>query len=380
MKNKTIPISFRKWIKLNFGDKSDLIDVDAYYDLSLQISENKSAFREQFNALMVVDVAEKVAEFKAHEEALRDKKELELRREEKKVYEQILKGEIKGADLNGRFSFIKENIKMVARGFLNGLVLLGEAGIGKTHLVLKTLQEENLKDKTTYFSGKITPIMLYKFLYENSDKIIILDDIYLTDDIIPLLQNATWEANGKRTLFYSSFVSVRFLEKWNIPNCFEFTGRLIILTNISKIKNDEAYKSLLTRVPFFEVNLSFEEKKAHLSSVAEATHNDLTLEERKAVLTELFKLITPATKNISLRLLLMSYKYYLFAERNLSRMSELIKEIVITDEEAEMILKQIQEEKHISECLEEWYTEFGKSRASYFRKKKELLKKSHSLN
>ena len=50
MKQKKIPKSFLTWLKNRIKDEVDIkeIDVEAYYERDLNLSENKSHFEEQF--------------------------------------------------------------------------------------------------------------------------------------------------------------------------------------------------------------------------------------------------------------------------------------------------------------------------------------------
>ena len=91
------------------------------------------------------------------------------------------------------FSNLKNLTKMVAKGLQPSLVVTGMAGMGKTHVVKQTLEEAGLKESTDFvhFKGRATAAGLYITLYENSDKIIVLDDcdsVFKDDDAINILK------------------------------------------------------------------------------------------------------------------------------------------------------------------------------------------------
>ena len=90
-------------------------------------------------------------------------------------------------DPSEMFKNIERLTKMVGRGLQPSLVITGSAGTGKTHIVKSTLEEMGLKESTDFvhFKGRATPAGLFVTLYENNDKIIVLDDcdsVFKDDD------------------------------------------------------------------------------------------------------------------------------------------------------------------------------------------------------
>ena len=123
---------------------------------------------------------------------------------------------------------------------INGLIVSGDAGIGKTHTVKKALRDAGVQGNVEYIKGgKITAASLYVKLYLNRGKhrIIVLDDcdiIHHQDrkQIIPMLLGATelgqsgdvsWEVARKNAL----------MEEHDVPPRFDFEGSIIWITNDS---------------------------------------------------------------------------------------------------------------------------------------------------
>lgn len=121
---------------------------------------------------------------------------------------------------------------------INGLIVSGDAGVGKTHTVRKALLDAGVQQNVEYIKGgKITAASLYVKLYLNRAKhrIIVLDDcdiIHHQDkrQIIPMLLGATelgqigevsWEVARKNAL----------MEEKNVPTKFDFEGSIIWITN-----------------------------------------------------------------------------------------------------------------------------------------------------
>ena len=91
-------------------------------------------------------------------------------------------------DPEDMFKNIERLTKMVGRGIQPSLVITGGAGTGKTHLVKSTLEQMGFTESREFvhFKGRATAAGLFITLYENSDKIIVLDDcdsVFKDDEI-----------------------------------------------------------------------------------------------------------------------------------------------------------------------------------------------------
>ena len=98
-------------------------------------------------------------------------------------------------DPSEMFKNIERLTKMVGRGLQPSLVITGGAGMGKTHIVKSTLEEMGLKESYDFvhFKGRATAAGLFVTLYENNDKIIVLDDcdsVFRDDDAVNILKGA----------------------------------------------------------------------------------------------------------------------------------------------------------------------------------------------
>jgi len=145
------------------------------------------------------------------------------------------------------FENLESLTKMVGRGIQPSLVVTGMAGVGKTHLVKETLKEMGLRESFDFehFKGKATPAGLYMTLYANSDKIVILDDcdsVFKDDDAVNILK-AALDSYDVRQISYISTKPLRDEFGEPIPTRFEFTGKIIFISNINQTKLDEAIRS-----------------------------------------------------------------------------------------------------------------------------------------
>ena len=145
------------------------------------------------------------------------------------------------------FNNLERLTKMVGRGIQPSLVITGGAGLGKTYLVKKTLTDMGLEEakQFVHFKGRATAAGLFVTIYENSDKIIVLDDcdsVFKDVDAVNLLK-AALDSYDTRKLSYISTKPLKDTYGDPVPRHFEFTGKIIFISNISQSKLDEAIKS-----------------------------------------------------------------------------------------------------------------------------------------
>ena len=145
------------------------------------------------------------------------------------------------------FGNLERLTKMVGKGIQPSLVITGMAGVGKTHLVKETLKGMGLKESNEFvhFKGRATAAGLFITLYQNSDKVIILDDcdsVFKDDDAVNILK-AALDSYDTRKISYISSKQLKDEYGDPIPAHFEFTGRIIFISNIHQSKLDEAIRS-----------------------------------------------------------------------------------------------------------------------------------------
>ena len=145
------------------------------------------------------------------------------------------------------FKNLERLTKMVGRGIQPSLVITGGAGLGKTYLVKKTLTDMGLEEakQFVHFKGRATAAGLFVTIYENADKIIVLDDcdsVFKDTDAVNLLK-AALDSYDTRKLSYISTKPLKDTYGDPVPRHFEFTGKIIFISNISQSKLDDAIKS-----------------------------------------------------------------------------------------------------------------------------------------
>jgi hypothetical protein len=158
-------------------------------------------------------------------------------------------------DINTRFGFVEKLVNMVATGVQPSAVITGEGGLGKTYTVTKTLLANGYRDisdmsaledgevinKRKCFiavKGYSTAKGLYRTLHDNNKSVILFDDC---DDVlkdptaINILKGAL-DSYGKRIISWNADME-------DLPRSFEFTGRVIFISNRPQHKIDQAIRS-----------------------------------------------------------------------------------------------------------------------------------------
>ena len=164
-------------------------------------------------------------------------------------------------------------IKMTISGSSNALFVAGRGGVGKTHTVEEVLHELGLKYGDGYFknTGTASPAGLYTLLFRYKDGVILFDD---SDDALKdqearnILKAATdtkkvrklvWNKRGSNVVDPDSEQSdEEILDAVQIPRYFEFTGKVIFISNLNMDKLDPD-GAIRTRAYMIDINPTDEE-------------------------------------------------------------------------------------------------------------------------
>lgn len=157
--------------------------------------------------------------------------------------------------INTRFSFVEKVVKMVGTGVQASAVITGEGGLGKSFTVLKTLkamgmvdindivpgQAVNPKKVFTQIKGFSTAKNMFRTLYENNGSTIIFDDCdsILKDAIAINILKAALDSYDKRVITWGA----EMRGDDDLPRSFEFTGKIVFISNLNQNKIDQAIRS-----------------------------------------------------------------------------------------------------------------------------------------
>jgi len=260
---------------------------------------------------------------------------------------------------------------MLCRGNTSLSILLGGGGLGKTHSAINVLKT-NIKNGTFIYGGyrylntHITPLALYSLLYKHCNDVIILDDItevFLNDVSRNILMGATWEVDGKRIVTYESS------DLKDLPNLFEFKGAVVVIAN--RLPNSAVIEAFKSRGLYHELQFTYKEKLALMSSIVKEPYKDLSLKQREKALQLLIKSSGVETKNLNFRTLIKTYNYLKYDE---CKAEYLIRQELEADEEILKIKEWAEQGLSTAEQTRQYQDLFHKTRRSYFRKKGLLLR------
>lgn len=223
-------------------------------------------------------------------------------------------------DINQRFSFVENLVAMVASGVQTSAVITGEGGLGKTYTVTKTLNEHGYRDITdindmevgtsfrrsntfTTVKGFSTAKGLYRTLFENNGSIIIFDDCdaVLKDPVALNLLKGALDSYGKRVISWNAD-----MRDDDLPRAFNFTGRVIFISNLSQDKIDQAIRS---RSVMIDLSMTLDQKIDRMEYIAMTNEflPEYSIQHKRDALDVIRKIGADA-KEISLRTLIMITK------------------------------------------------------------------------
>ena len=219
-------------------------------------------------------------------------------------------------DINTRFGFVEKLVNMVATGVQPSAVITGEGGLGKTYTVTKTLEVNGYKDISdladfqvgtiintrkcfTMIKGFSTAKGLYRTLFENNKSIVVFDDCdaVLKDPVALNLLKGALDSYGKRIISWNAD-----MKDDDLPRSFEFTGRVIFISNMDQDRIDQAIRS---RSMMIDLSMTLDQKIDRMEFIAASEEflpeYDATI---KADALALIRKIKSECKEISLRTLI----------------------------------------------------------------------------
>ena len=169
--------------------------------------------------------------------------------------------------INQKFQFIGHMVSMIINGDSNALIISGSGGLGKTHEVMSGFNKEGKIEGEDYMTikGYSTPKALYRELYNamqvNKKMVVVFDDcdsILENDTAINILKATLDSYEVRKVSWMASSVSD------DMPQSFDFTGRIIFISNRTLKSIDQA---ILSRALFVDVTMTSEEKIDRISGI-----------------------------------------------------------------------------------------------------------------
>jgi hypothetical protein len=226
---------------------------------------------------------------------------------------------------------IGDVVNAVALGNVNGLMLSGKAGTGKTHTVTATLEKAGCQ--YTMISGSTSTPGIVETLYDNNNGVIVFDDcdsVFDEQESRNILK-AALDTKKVRTISYmkknpkfydpEKIFSPEQLEEvetaGRIPNRFEFTGRIIFISNLKKEKLDPdgAIRSRSLIIDVSPDDMTIMERMKRMLKFMEPMN--MSIEEKE----EVFEYIKDS-KNVSMRTFVKAAMFKQTGVKNWKRILE----------------------------------------------------------
>lgn len=173
-------------------------------------------------------------------------------------------------DINTRFNFVEKLVTMICKGIQVSGIITGEGGLGKSYTIMKTLRDNNMvdiSDISKFPAGSVlnnnsfirvkgysTAKGLYRTLYENNNRVIVLDDCdsVLVDKVALNLLKGALDSYDERIISWNADIKDE-----DLPRSFNFTGRVIFISNMAKDQFDQA---LRTRSMIVDLEMTAQQK------------------------------------------------------------------------------------------------------------------------
>lgn len=124
-----------------------------------------------------------------------------------------------------------------ARGELGHIAVLGPPGVGKSECVRRAMAASLSDGEWSTLRGHATPLALFEYLFENANRPIVIDDV---DELLgeaastAMLKSALESGSARRISWRARGLVARGDEP---PEEFEFSGRCAIIANASRIRS-----------------------------------------------------------------------------------------------------------------------------------------------
>lgn len=188
-------------------------------------------------------------------------------------------------------------------GTIDLLIVESEAGLGKSHLIKEKLKEaEHLA-----INSHVTPLMNYKQLFLNKDKLVWFDDVYyllLNKLNVALLKQICETKDVKKLSYYTTSELIG-----DVPETFTTSSKVCISCNCIE-GNNPHIRAIKDRA----FHLSFRPTRAEIiNKLQEVSLNYPLLEDKeKEEVLNLIESNSRNIKNLSLRTLIKGFQLYRF--------------------------------------------------------------------
>jgi hypothetical protein len=204
------------------------------------------------------------------------------------------------------FEDLKRYTNLVIKGQNPSMLVTGAAGVGKTTIVEGCLHDAGLVEDKDYIviTGKATAAGMYIEMYRNNGKLLIFDDcdgVFDDSDGIMLLKGAL-DSKKVRKISWSGGRGLKIPDTGEVtPSHFEFTGRIIFISNRSRKSLAAKLDAIKSRAYMVEVALSPPDMLEYIKEMTKKILPDVHIGIKKAALN-IIREVSKAEPKVDLNL------------------------------------------------------------------------------
>ena len=235
--------------------------------------------------------------------------------------------------INQRFGFVRDMVQMLAKGDQASVVVTGPGGLGKSHTVSAALADAGFTDLSVLdelsdgqavpdksfrvVKGYSTPKGLFRVLFENRNSVVVFDDCdsVLKDPVSLNLLKAALDSYSRRIISWRADTRDE-----DLPNVFEFKGRVVFISNLASSSMDQA---IISRSLAVDLSMTAVQKVERMRFLLE--QKDFMPEYEKQYKVDAMDLIADLcdkVKELSLRTLIQVTKIRKSAGKNWKDLAE----------------------------------------------------------
>jgi len=217
---------------------------------------------------------------------------------ESKLNRELFVGQEKNEPAYQMYSEVVSFIKQIIYGKSPAFIICGPPGMSKTYILKRTFYFEGIKPGSQYKIEKGSGLGIkdvYSMLYYNRKKILVLDDFdtpLQNPEMVNMLKAIT-DSYDRRILSMPREKDLSHADSGGAspaaPSKFEFKGKLIIITNLTRNKIDGA---LISRCPVYEMKFNSVQIIKSLNELMQFINPSVSIEIKQEVfdyIMELYK-------------------------------------------------------------------------------------------
>jgi hypothetical protein len=181
--------------------------------------------------------------------------------------------------INKRFDFVKQMVDMVASKTVASAIITGQGGLGKSHTVMRALEEKGLQNVTELAEFEVGQVLnarkcyrvikgfstakgLYRTLFEGNRMTLVFDDCdsVLKDPVALNLLKGALDSYSERYISWNSD-----MKDEDLPRSFKFEGSVVFISNMELDKLDQAIRS---RAMCVDLSMTEEQKVERMGVIA----------------------------------------------------------------------------------------------------------------